>query len=304
MLPMMMIPLLALSSVVPHQDEKAQKPTTKAQVENQDPASKPAKRQSAEAILAALLAKEGVRIDKKKGVVHAEGKIVVTRDFLEYVAIGTNGKKHEALVMLRCRGSSLNAALLALGLKPGKNVDYEEIVPRPTREEYEAGAPLNRVFPPKGPRLWISVSWHDDDEKLVKKRVEDLIIDITTEKPVEGAKWIFTKALLAPIEKGGEPVFIADYDGNYISTYYCKPDTHFVTILHERGPQDGNWYANTAALPPPGTACTLTLSTKPLLPGDSPADEQDQPPAQRKSPKKTAEVDKDGRDGESRESKD
>ena len=266
---MIMIPLLVLAGIAFQQDEKSpkKKPTSETQ--------SAAKKQTAEKILAEILAKEGIRIDKKQGLVHAEGKIVVTRDFLEYVAIGANGKKHEGLVMLRCRGSSLNAALLALGLEPGKNVDYEEIVPRPTREEYEAGAPLNRVFPPKGPRLWLSISWHDDDDVLVKKRVEDLIIDITTEKPIANAKWLFTKALLAPIEKGKEPVFIADYDGNYISTYYCKPDTHFVTILHERGSQDGNWYANTAALPAPGTACTFTLSSKPLLKGDTGPDDED-----------------------------
>lgn len=229
-------------------------------------------KKTAQEIVAEMLAKEGITIDKKKGVVHAEGKITVTRDMLEYVAIGPTGKKHEALVTVRCKGSSLNAALLALGLRPGTNADFVEIVPRPTLEEYEAGAPLDRLILPKGPRLWLSVSWHDEKDKLVHRRVEDLILDLTTRKPMVGAKWVFTKALVAPIEKDKDPVFIADFEGNFISNFFTKPDSHFVTIVHERARDDGNWYSNTDALPARGTPCTLTLSTKPLLPGDTKVD--------------------------------
>ena len=278
---------LAVAACVSEQDPRPPKPAPEKPVPEEPAPEEPAPRQggakpdrpapddptkkSAREVLTELLAKEGITIDSEGKRVLCEGKITVTKDFLEFVAIGPNGKKHEALVTLRCRGSSLNAALLALGIEPGKNADFVEIVPQPTREEYEAGAPLDRLIAPTGPELSLTVSWHDENEKLIAKPVEALIIDITTEKALENARWIFFKSLVAPIEKGKPPVFVADFEGNFISTYYAKPDSHMITIVHERARDDQNWYANTEALPPSGTPCTLTLAVKAAPKGEAKA---------------------------------
>lgn len=261
--PTLMTLLLCGFACAGPQERPKNEPTGDAKPAKQDDAKQDdAAKKTPRELVTEMLAKEGIRVDTDKRRILAEGKITVTRDFLEFVAIGSNGKKHEALVTLRCRGSSLNAALLALGLEPGKNADFIEIEPRPTREEYEAGAPLYRVVPPTGPELALTISWHDEQEKLVEKPVEALIIDVATEKPIENARWIYFEALVAPIEKGKPPVFVADYEGNFIATYYAKPDSHFITLDHERARDDQNWFANTEALPPAGTPCTLVITVK------------------------------------------
>ncbi|MCA8969035.1 MAG: hypothetical protein KDC95_04605 [Planctomycetes bacterium] len=258
---LMTLLLCGFACAGPQERRQDDPPAGEAKPAKQDEKQEASKKSPRE-LVTEMLAKEGIRVDTDKRRILAEGKITVTRDFLEFVAIGPNGKKHEALVTLRCRGSSLNAALLALGLEPGKNADFIEIEPRPTREEYEAGAPLYRVVPPTGPELALTVSWHDEHEKLVEKPVEALIIDVATEKPIENARWIYFESLVAPIEKGKPPVFVADYEGNFIATYYAKPDSHFITLDHERARDDQNWFANTEALPPAGTPCTLVITVK------------------------------------------
>ncbi len=230
-------------------------------------ASRPAtqKGDTAQAALAKLLAKEGVRVDKAKGRVHAEGHVNLTRDYIEYVAIGPRGKKHEALVMLKCKGSTLNAALLALGLKPGKNVDFKPVVPLPSEEEVMKGAPTSIVVPPEGPRLFLTLSWHDDKQVEHAYPVEDLILDVRADAPVQGAEWIYFGGMTMPILRGEPPVYVADYEQDYITTYFTKPDSHLITIKHPKARFDDNWWPNAKLLPKRGTPCTLTLSLKPFV---------------------------------------
>lgn len=228
------------------------------------------KRQTAESVLKKLLAKQGVKIDKKKGIVTAEGAVTVTRDFLEFVAIGPGGKKHEALVTLRCKGSTLNAAILALGLKWKKgekmaNVNYKPVEPMPSEEEVMKGAPTSIVVPPKGPRVYLTVSWHDEKGGKKEYAIEDLILDIRADAPLQNAEWIYFGGLTAPLYRNEPPVFVADYEQNYISTYYTKPDSHLITVRHERGRYDENWWPNEDLLPKSGTPCTLAISVEPLV---------------------------------------
>lgn len=268
--------------------------------------AKPQTRATAKQELEKLLAREGVTIDKKKGVVKAEGVVTITSDFLEFVAIGPGGKKHEALVTLRCRGSTLNAALLALALPwegKMKNVDFKPVEPLPTEEEVMNGAPTSIVVPPEGPRVYLSLSWHDDKNVEKTYAIEDLILDVRADNTLRDAEWIYFGGMTAPLYRGEPPVFVADYDQNYISTYYTKPDSHLITIRHARGRFDENWWPHQDLLPPRGTPCTLLLSRQPLVKRLPPLARQPEENKKEEKKKEQEAADKAGKEKEGKKGK-
>jgi len=71
-----------------------------------------------------VFAAEGISVDVEKKRVEVKGAII--RDSrslqypIEYIIVSEGGSTHEAMILVKAQPSHLNAALLALGLKPGK----------------------------------------------------------------------------------------------------------------------------------------------------------------------------------------
>lgn len=229
----------------------------------QDPATPPEPRpeaQEPEKALAQMLRQfeeAGIALDTKAGMLSVPVVVNNPPDPLEYVLIHRKGKKHEALFVTEAQPSLINAALLALGYQPGKNVDYKEKDPLPTREEMEAGADWVDVFPPEGMELWMTVRWKDEDGEH-EEALETLVMDRTTGKEVVSARWIYLGGRIAPLYRGEPPVYVADYEGNLVSVCYMRPDNHFATIVHERARDEQNWWM-TDACPEPGTEAVFTF---------------------------------------------
>jgi hypothetical protein len=231
----------------------------------------PAPEQRTQDVLAEVqkqFAAEGIVFGKDKKSVSIPCEFNGPRDPCEYLLIHRKGKRHEAIFVTRSKPSVLNAALLMLGLEPGKNAGYKEKDPLPTPEEIEKGADPIIVTPPEGQQFWMTASWKGADDKQVEYCVEDLILDLTTQKPLEGADWIFLGGRMAPLLKNDPPVYVADFEGNLISICYLSPDNHLATMRHERARDDQNWIM-TRECPEPGTAVTFTFhSVKPKLCAD------------------------------------
>jgi hypothetical protein len=250
---------LAALSCQPAAQPPAQQPA-------QPPAQeKPAAKRDAKAEVEKLLAEQGITIDKAKGIVRARGKVTVTDDFIEYVAIGPQGKRHEGLVTLECLGSTLKAALMVIGVKEGKNVDFKPVVPMPSEEEVRKGAPTVTIVEPQGPRLHLALTWTDDKQREHTVSIDDLVVDLRAGAPLQNGEWIYFGGMMAPMLRNEPPVFVADYEQNYVSTYLTKPDSHLITLKHERARFDDNWFANTELLPPRGTSCVFVLSLQPIV---------------------------------------
>jgi hypothetical protein len=214
--------------------------------------------QQSVATLLGTLKKEGVTVDLEARTVAVDAFVNRPGDLLEYVLIHRRGKGHEALLVTEVRPSVLNAGLLALGLTPGKNADFKPRNPLPTPEEAAAGAPTVDVIPPQGTQLWLTVAWSDDAGKRHELPIEDLLIDLHTQRPVVDASFLYLGGRMAPLQRGQPPVFVADYEGNLISCCYLLPENHLVTMRHERAPSDQNWWIDDRC-PPPGTAVRVTL---------------------------------------------
>ncbi|MBX3464586.1 MAG: hypothetical protein KF830_15565 [Planctomycetes bacterium] len=202
--------------------------------------------------------REGVELDAKALTVAIPAVVNQPQDPIEYLLIHRKGKRHEAVFWTRTKPSVLNAALLLLGLEPGKNATYVEKDPPPSLEEIEAGADPIVVTPPSGMALWMTVRWRDGDGKPVEHCVEDLLLDLRTQKPIVDCSWIFLGGRMAALYRGEPEVFVADFEGNLISTCYKAPENHLATIVHADARDDDNWWT-TPLLPEPETEVTFVF---------------------------------------------
>ena len=181
---------------------------------------------------------------------------------IEYLLIHRKGKKHEAMLYTHSKPSLINGALLMLGLEPGKNASYREKDPPPTLEEVEAGVDPLIITPPEGMEFWMTLQFDDvATGKPVEYCVEDLLYDLTARGPIDQVSWIYLGGRMASLYKGEEPVFVADFEGNLVSTCYLAPNNHLGTIKHARARDDQNWWL-TARCPEPGTEAKLVFHRK------------------------------------------
>jgi hypothetical protein len=201
---------------------------------------------------------QGIAIDTEKGTVTIQAVAIEPPDPVEYLLIHRRGKKHEAMFVTESMPSVLNAALLMLGFTPGKNADYREKDPPPTLEEIEKGADPLVITPPSGMEFWLTVRWRDEQGKQIERCVEDLVLDLSTGKPVGSASWVFLGGRMARIYKDEPEVFVADFEGNLVSICYLAPDNHLGTMRHERSRDDQNWWISELA-PKPTTKVELVF---------------------------------------------
>jgi len=198
-------------------------------------------------------AKEGIAFDLQAKTVSVPAVVNKPQDPVEYLLIQKKGKRHEAVFVTMAKPSVLNAALLLLGLVPGKNAGYVEKKPAPTLEEVQAGVDPIIVTPPQGEPFYMTVRWKDAEGKPVEHCVEDLLLDLGTQKPIVDCSWIYLGGRMAQIYRNEPEVYIADFEGNLISICYLSPDNHLATMVHQNARDDRNWWT-TNLLPEAETA--------------------------------------------------
>lgn len=198
-------------------------------------------------------AKEGIAFDLQAKTVSVPAVVNQPQDPVEYLLIQKKGKRHEAVFVTMAKPSVLNAALLLLGLVPGKNAGYVEKKPAPTLEEVQAGVDPIIVTPPQGEPFFMTVRWKDADGKPVEHCVEDLLLDLGTQKPIVDCSWVYLGGRMAQIYRNEPEVYIADFEGNLISVCYLSPDNHLATMVHQNARDDRNWWT-TNLLPAAETA--------------------------------------------------
>ncbi|MBK8978502.1 MAG: hypothetical protein IPM29_21600 [Planctomycetes bacterium] len=227
-----------------------------------DPTVQPAAPQDPVAAMMAAFRDAGIALDLAQGTISIDAVVGRPNQALEYLLIDRRGKSHEAMFVCHAKASILNAAFIALGYAPGKNARVVERDPLPPPEDVAKGVPWFDVFPPEGQPVWITVKWkrvdENGDEVEVEVPVEDLLLDTTTDRPIEGAEWLYLGGQMAPIYRNEPPVFVGDYEGNLISNVYMPQPNHLVTVKHERADDDQIWWI-TSLLPEPDTSVTFVI---------------------------------------------
>jgi len=216
-------------------------------------------------------AANGVLLDLTAGVVAVPAVVEVRDDLLEYLAVLPNGAAHESMFVLGADRDpstldawtrSLNAALLALGVTPGKNAEWVEKDPRPSQQELRDGVSPYDVLPPRGDGLYLYATWLEGDE-LFFYRIEDLVRDLDRRRTMKRHRWVYLGSRMIT-RKSGEESFAAALEGNLINiSFFAQGNTLLTGGLPECLGQT-SWLPNAWLLPERGASVTLLFARERL----------------------------------------
>lgn len=206
-----------------------------------------------------------VSVDLEQRVIEIEGIVPVdchdeeTPDiFLEVVACTPGTKEHEALVMTRAKPSHVHAALLSIGLEPG----------RPGRWTYQEGTVTRDE--PEGPAVKVEIVYTNDAGEVIEADVRDWIVDIETLERFE-ASWVFAGSRV--VRYRDRDFYDADGTGMLVglTTFGSEVIACSEVISHEAEITEPQWIADRELVPAFKTPVTLRLSVEDIdVPADSP----------------------------------
>ncbi|UCC31049.1 MAG: hypothetical protein JSU86_01990 [Phycisphaerales bacterium] len=181
----------------------------------------------------------GVRIDWERRVVEVDAEIVLRKGPLELLACSSHTREHESILVVRARPMNIFQAMGLIGLQPGSPVRYDE----------EQG----RWLAPVGEPVEIKVRYREG-ENVRTVPVRKWLMDVQRRRPPERISWVFSGS--QTFENGR---FGADVDGTVVCV--VDFDTALITVgaLHSADNELLWLEANTEAIPPVGTPCTLLI---------------------------------------------
>lgn len=215
------------------------------------------------------LAHEGVRVDFAAREVLVKGVVLLDRMNagypIEYLIVSDGGFTHESLGLVRCTGSKLNAAFLALGLSPGKTVEYVKKDPLPPVEKIISGEEREFVVhPPEGAVVDLSVRWTDEAGAVVQRPIEDLVRYVTNGEPLPRRGFVFVGSRFQRVLIGTERQerFMADVEGNLVSLYLSGFGNCLFDMNSAEGTEAYLYDINVATCPPRGTKVTFVFAVR------------------------------------------
>lgn len=181
----------------------------------------------------------GVRIDWEHRTVEVDAEIVLRRGPLELLACSSHTREHESILVVRARPMNIFQAMGLVGLQPGSPVRYDD----------EQG----RWMAPVGEPVEIKLRYREGEvERTVPAR--KWLMDVQRRRPPERISWVFSGS-----RAFGNGRFGADLDGTVVCV--VDFDTALITVgaLHSADNELLWLEANTEAIPPVGTPCTLLI---------------------------------------------
>jgi hypothetical protein len=204
----------------------------------------------------------GVTLLDKEGRVEVAGKICQNEVLVEWLMVCPGGKTHESLVVLDCRPSLLNAALIALGYKPG-----EGAVAMPKGSDNPpGGTPIDEdmvYYPPQGQRVYVTLEWKDGD-KTIRRRAEECIRNSQTGKPLDSNGWVYVGSRFARLEPKGSDAFVPDVTRDVAAVWHSFEGEAIIDNPGLDGRDDHIHFPITELLPPRGTPVKIIFSREPL----------------------------------------
>lgn len=204
-----------------------------------------------------LLRMKHLRLDLAKRQIHLDAQVCNREAFLEFLLCYQGTKEHESILTTKAKPSTLHAALLALGLTPGK---YARWIPT------EAGRPPH-VIPPRGAGLRVEFRWTDADGKAHKVAASDWLKTTGRGSTQTVPKtWVFVGSDVLDNHQ-----YLADIDGqiisvaNFAESVIDVPFDSSASMDLEDSADAGEltFRAKTEAIPPLGTAVEIVITPVP-----------------------------------------
>lgn len=171
------------------------------------------------------------------------------RVYLEVLACSRDSREHEALAVTDARPSQVHAALLAIGLEPGKPGSYSW-----QGQQVQA-------TPPTGPRVRVVVV----DATGAERPMSDWAIDVQTNRTLtqtlaaDAHAFVFAGSV--SVEKGNTASYLADGAGTLVGLATFGTETIACESMfnHDSGVEEPHWIANAALVPKAGTPVRVRL---------------------------------------------
>ncbi len=131
-------------------------------------------------------------VDPLRKEVVVGGAVALDRGMIEVFACPVHTKEHEAVVAVNAPSRLVHAALLAIGLEPGRPVSFDP--------EYAAA---------QGPAVEVIVRWHDESGQPRQRRAQEMIRSTTTKAQL-AADWVFAGSVFWKDPADGQEYYQAD----------------------------------------------------------------------------------------------
>ena len=184
---------------------------------------------------------EEVWVDKERKEVVVGAKVVLDEGPIEVFACLENTKEHEAVIAARSTARLVHAALLAVGLDPGKPVSFDP--------EYR---------PAKGPVVRVRLRWRDAAGKVQEVRAQEWVRNAQTGKPLD-SDWVFAGSAFWKDPQGGDEYYQAD-GGDLICVSNFPTATLDLPIQSSQSNAALLFEVFKGRVPPKGTTVDIILS--------------------------------------------
>lgn len=201
----------------------------------------PAPRPDRHPELTRLSQTEDVWIDPVRKEVIVGGAIALDRGGIEVFACPEHSKEHEAVVATRSSARLVHAALLAIGLEPGRPVSFDP--------DYAAA---------QGPVVQVRVRWQDDAGTVHERPAQEWIRDTTTHEALD-TDWVFAGSVFWKDPADGREYYQAD-GGDLICVSNFPTATLDLPIESSQANDALLFEAFAGRVPPRGTDVELVLS--------------------------------------------
>ncbi|MFQ5494357.1 MAG: YdjY domain-containing protein [Phycisphaerae bacterium] len=192
----------------------------------------------------------GVTIDWKNGWVEVEAVVVLRKGPLELLACSPKTREHESILAVNGRPMHIFQALGLIGLTPGAPPRYDQAT--------------DRMLPATGDPLDLRIRYQHEGRTRTD-RAERWLRDIKRQRRSDAIPWVFSGS------RSGSGRFAADAEGTVACVVDFETALISVGAVHSAD-NDALWLeANTDAIPPIGTACTLLIRAAPKPEAKMPA---------------------------------
>lgn len=178
--------------------------------------------------------KTEVWVDLKAKQVMVAGRICVQQGGLEMFVCPFFTKEHESVVAVNARSYEIHTSLLAIGVKPGKPVQWHPA-----------------YKPATGPTIDIDVMWKDEKGKIVTRRAQEMVTNFKTDKPMK-EKWVFGGSEMHTDKETGETFYYGD-GGELVCLSNFSTATMDLPVESPDANDDLLYCANPEMIPAPGT---------------------------------------------------
>lgn len=194
-----------------------------------------------------------VRIDLNEKAVEIDGVCAINSGWLEQIICSAGTRTHESLVATEAKPSHIHAALLLIGLEPGK----------PGWWKIDPDDPEGRkwiVQPPTGARVSITFEWTGADGTARSALAREWVRDFHTHDLLPEGPWIFGGSMMKP-DYSGAVTYVADRTGSIagLVTFGDELLGWCEVLPDQEAVMAPEWEANTEAMPEPGTRVTVLL---------------------------------------------